>query len=139
MFMQTRANADTAAEAWPLPHLAHVPPAPAVLPSLYRRTFGSVNHEVVPAGSGQLQTIRPIQGCFYRFNLVQPPTSTAAGGQSQPGSPGQLVITELDPTQASHGELALELLDPGPQEACAGWGQELPLRLRQLYSHWLDR
>lgn len=100
--------------------------------SLYLRTFGSVNHEVVPAGSGQLQTIRPIQGRFYKFFLVE--TSSAAAS-----SQGQLVITELDPTQPSQGELQLELLDPGPEEACAVWGHELPLRLRKLYSHWLDR
>lgn len=79
---------------------------------------------------GQLETIRPIEGRFYRFNLVP------AGDSTQPG---QLVITELDPTQQGAGRLELQLLDPGADHGCAGWGADLPVRLREMHSHWYCR
>lgn len=41
-------------------------------------------------------------------------------------------------------ELRLELLDPmdggaAGEAACGAWGGQLPVRLRQLHSHWLSR
>jgi hypothetical protein len=98
---------------------------------LYARAFGATNHEVKTTADGQLETIRPIEGRCYRFNLVDVP-----GGGAQ-----QLVITELDPTQAASGcgVLELQLLDPGAGGACVGWGSDLPVRLREMHSHWLDR
>lgn len=97
--------------------------------SLYLRTFGATNHEVRTTTDGQLETIRPIEGRFYRFNLLQ----------ATPQEQGQLVVTEIDPTQPSVGRLALQLLDPGADDGCGGWGNELPVRLRQMHSHWFDR
>ncbi len=35
--------------------------------------------------------------------------------------------------------MQLELLDAGEDAACSGWGETLPVRLRQLHSHWLCR
>lgn len=97
--------------------------------SLYLRTFGTTNHEVKTTADGQLETIRPIEGRFYRFSLVQP----------TPQDQGQLVMTEIDLTQQGMGRLELQLLDPGADDACGDWGNELPVRLRQMHSHWYDR
>ena len=97
--------------------------------SLYLRTFGASNHEVKTTADGQLETIRPIEGRFYRFNLVQ----------STPQDQGQLVVTEIDPTQPDAGRLELQLLDPGADDGCSVWGNELPVRLREMHSHWYDR
>lgn len=33
----------------------------------------------------------------------------------------------------------LELLDVGADVACDPWGRELPVRLREMHSHWLCR
>jgi hypothetical protein len=92
-------------------------------------TFGATNHEVKKTTDGQLETIRPVQGRFYRFNLCQ------SGGHN----PNVLVITEIDATQTAFGTLELQLLDPGDTDACPGWGEELPARLREMHSHWYDR
>jgi hypothetical protein len=78
---------------------------------------------------GQLETIRPIEGRFYRFNPVQ----------ATPQDKDQLVVTEIDPTQQDVGRLELQLLDPGADDGCDGWGDELPVRYRQIHSHWFDR
>lgn len=104
-----------------------VVPCPAR--SLYVRTFGATNHEVKTTTDGQLETIRPVQGRFYRFNLCQPCGHAL----------NVLVITEIDATQPACGTLELQLLDPGDTDACPGWGEELPARLRQMHSHWFDR
>jgi hypothetical protein len=97
--------------------------------SLYLRTFGATNHEVKTTADGQLETIRPIEGRFYRLNLLQ----------SVLQDKGVLVVTEIDPTQPDMGRLELQLLDPGADDGCGGWGSELPVRLRQMHSHWFDR
>ena len=36
-------------------------------------------------------------------------------------------------------QVRLELLDVGQDGLCGQWGRELPLRLRELCSHWLCR
>lgn len=114
------------------------PPPPlhghALSNRLYSRTFGATNHEVVTTADNQLQTIRPIQGRFYRFHLAD-----QAAGSCSDSKDAQLVITEVDATQPRFGALDLELLDAGPDSACGAWGAELPVHLRELYSHWLDR
>ncbi|KAG2441624.1 hypothetical protein HXX76_003244 [Chlamydomonas incerta] len=106
---------------------------------LYLRTFGDFNFEVAFAGgattaaglggSGEtvLQTLRKVRGRLYDFRLC-----AAAAGQQQ----AQLVITEED---VENGGERLELLDTGPDSSCRGWGEELPVRLRELHSHWLNR
>jgi hypothetical protein len=73
---------------------------------------------VFRTNQGLLQTARPAGGRFYDF-LVD--------------ASGRLVITE------HHQGRALELLDAGQDHACAGWGEALPPRLRDLHSHWLWR
>ncbi|KAG2441635.1 hypothetical protein HXX76_003254 [Chlamydomonas incerta] len=107
---------------------------------LYLRTFGDFNFGVASAGGATaaaglggggggmvLQTQRKVRGRLYDFRLC-----AAAAGQQQ----AQLVITEVD---AENGGEQLELLDTGPDSSCRGWGEDLPVRLRQLHSHWLSR
>jgi hypothetical protein len=101
--------------------------------SLYLRTFGSTNHEVKTITDGRLETICPVQGRFYRFSLSHLGDCCADDPQHV------LVITELDATQSGFGTLELQLLDPGDTDACTGWGEDFPARLREMHSHWFDR
>jgi hypothetical protein len=86
---------------------------------LYKRSFGSSNFEVQRTADGVLETVKPMASKLYRFCLP---------------SVG-LLVEEVD--WASGGKL--ELLDPGSTDAPAQWACELPLRLRTMHSHWLDR
>ncbi|KAG2455049.1 hypothetical protein HYH02_000874 [Chlamydomonas schloesseri] len=99
---------------------------------LYLRTFGGFNFEVAfgAAGSGvvEMRTLRKVRGCLYEFRLC---AATTDGGGEQ-----RLIITEVD---AEHGGERLELLDAGADSSCKGWGEQLPVRLRKLHSHWLSR
>ncbi|PNH12760.1 hypothetical protein TSOC_000242, partial [Tetrabaena socialis] len=88
---------------------------------LFLRTFGCCTFEVTRTGVGVMQALRPVYGRLYDFQL-------SADGQ-------QLTITEVDREQ----DVQLELLDGGSDHACCEWGAELPVRLRKLYSHWLNR
>ncbi|KAG2451920.1 hypothetical protein HYH02_003695 [Chlamydomonas schloesseri] len=108
---------------------------------LYLRVFGDFNFEVAFAGgddaAGQgisssggdmlLQTLRKVRGRLYDFRLC-----AATPGQAH----SQLVITEVD---VERGGERLELLDAGADSSCRGWGEQLPVRLRELHSHWLSR
>lgn len=85
---------------------------------LYRRTFGSRNHEVVNKGDGSLETVREACGRFYRFLFYE----------------SQLSIFEFK----VDGSEELELLDSTP-EGIISWGNELPTRLKEMHSHWLYR
>ena len=67
----------------------------------------------------QTRTISPVAGRYYEFSLA---------------SDGSLGVVELD----GDGH-RLQLLDPGEGAACGSWGAELPVRLRELHSHWLSR
>lgn len=73
-----------------------------------------------------------MQGRFYRF-------SVSHGGLDDDSPQDVLVITELDGTQPVSGTLELQLLDPGDADACTGWGEDFPARLREMHSHWFDR
>jgi hypothetical protein len=87
---------------------------------LYKRTFGTDwSFEVTVASSGVWRTTSPVGGCFYEFS-------------TEPG--GGLVVVEIDEQQH-----ILQLLDVGEGQCCGEWGAELPVRLRELHSHWLDR
>jgi hypothetical protein len=84
---------------------------------LRRRCFGEGTNFEVTAG---LKTLRPVGGRFYTFRLV---------GQ-------HLEVLEEDTAQGC----TLELLDVGSKDcSCPGWGKQLPVRIRQLHSHWLCR
>jgi hypothetical protein len=87
---------------------------------LYQRCFGSSNFEVQRTAAGVLQTLQPIAGKLYDFYM----TST-----------GELLVEEVDWGSGAR----LQLLDPGQNSCCAGWGEQLPVRLRAMHSHWLDR
>lgn len=39
----------------------------------------------------------------------------------------------------SQNHVKLELMDVGSDGKCGQWGTDLPIRLKQLYSHWLCR
>jgi hypothetical protein len=91
---------------------------PGVLPQnildhpLYIRTFGKRTFDVSLVASQTFKTSYALDGCFYEF-LALPE--------------GKLHIRELS------SQFQLELLDP------AMIGEELPVRLRELHSHWLWR
>ncbi|EFJ48407.1 hypothetical protein VOLCADRAFT_91060 [Volvox carteri f. nagariensis] len=87
---------------------------------LYRRTFGEWNFDVALASDGVMRALRPVQQRLYDF-------AVSADGQ-------RLAISETDRRGSR-----LELLDAGPNGACGGWGAELPVSLRALHSHWLNR
>ena len=80
---------------------------------LYQRTFGSQNFEVVDKGNF-LETCQPSYGRFYRFSKAS-----------------SLKIYELNETETE----TLELLD-GINPT---WAVEMPIRLKQMHSHWLLR
>ncbi|KAL7472894.1 hypothetical protein ACHAXS_014340 [Conticribra weissflogii] len=84
---------------------------------LYRRTFGSRNHEVVNIGNA-LETARPASDRFYRFSLH--------------GSVLEVIEFRKD------GSEKLELMD-STVEGIECWGRELPMRLKVMHSHWLLR
>ena len=87
---------------------------------LYVRTFGDRDFEISVAGNGALRTERPLNGCFYEFFLQD----------------DRLGVVEL-PADGAAGD-RLELLD-GTDDAALTWGVDLPVRLRELHSHWLCR
>jgi hypothetical protein len=103
---------------------------------LYVRTFGASNFEVAATKEGVMKTIRAIKGRHYDFFAVA--ASEGGGGQQQ-----QLVVVEVERLAAGGGvqvlEERLELLDVGEGSSCGAWGRELPVRLRELHSHWLSR
>ena len=98
---------------------------PSRLPSsilehrLYRRCFANRNFEVVRRGA-KLETIRPISGCRYTFDLTT--------------FQQELIIEEIHP----ENNLVLELLD-GTPEGVKMWGSQLPIRLQTMHSHWICR
>eukprot|EP00798_Chlamydomonas_sp_ICE-L_P016685 gene16685-22945_t len=100
-------------------------PRDIVTHSMYRRAFGDINFEVVKTNTGALKTLKPVKGHQYTFT---PPTKG-----------GPLVVTEEASVQGHHS--CLELLNVGDVETapCEPWGAELPVRIRQLHSHWLCR
>ncbi len=92
-----------------------------------RRVFGpGVNFEVTLGRYGEQRTTRTIGGRFYEFLLLR--------GSGEP----ELRVYELQ----FHGDAErwrLELLDVGPDMSCGAWGNDLPVRLRHMHSHWLCR
>jgi hypothetical protein len=84
---------------------------------------------------GELRTIKAVHGRYYTFYLA------AAADSSSQLQQQHLVITELDITQQEAGrqQLELELLDVEAGCSCGSWGNQLPVRLRELCSHWLCR
>jgi hypothetical protein len=97
-----------------------------------------VNFHVAKTMQGELRTIKAVHGRYYTFYLAAA-AAAAAGSSSQ--LQHQLVITELDTTQQKSGrqQLELELLDVGADCSCGAWGSQLPIRLREMCSHWLCR
>lgn len=88
-----------------------------------RRTFGEgTNFEVSRTAEGVQQTLCPIGSRFYDFYLS--PT-------------GLLLVQELPADRDQ--SCMFELLDVGAGCTCGPWGSELPVRLRELHSHWVCR
>eukprot|EP00798_Chlamydomonas_sp_ICE-L_P004010 gene4010-14090_t len=98
-------------------------PKDIVAHHMYRRAFGDINFEMAKTSTGVLQTLKPVKGHIYNFSMVG----------------GTLVVTEEVAGQGRHS--SLELLDVGDVRTapCTPWGAELPVRIRQLHSHWLCR
>ena len=98
---------------------------PSILPAsildhpVYRRTFGHSNFEVSYLPNQSYRTVRHLRGRMYELS---PPTSTLSN----------IIIREID----SRTGLTLELLDGTPTQQ---WQGDMPVRLKEHYSHWLDR
>jgi hypothetical protein len=112
---------------------------------LYVRTFGRVNFHVAKqrketAQPGQfgyeLRTLKAAHGRYYHFYLA-PARSASSGSVQQQAE--LLVITEVDRSLPGSSTMELELLDVGEECTCKPWGDQLPVSLRELYSHWLCR
>ena len=56
---------------------------------LFRRSFGDRDFEVARTASGVLEMLKPIQGCFYTFNLIDQQPMTSSSRQV-------LIITETN-------------------------------------------
>jgi len=82
---------------------------------LFRRNFGT-NFEVTKAADGYSETSRLIDGKKYRFLLDE----------------GQLFVQEIDAVTNQK----LILMNPDPD--IATWLEDLPARLLEMHSHWLD-
>ncbi len=124
---------------------------------LFVRTFGEgTNFEVARDARGVLSTLRPVEGRFYEFFFTAACTGgSGSDGRSLVAEAGRqrLVVYEVEPPKAQQGELRLQLLDAleegqkgsdggssgGGGARCGLWGRELPVRLRELHSHWLSR
>mmetsp|Transcript_25198 Transcript_25198/g.53516 ORF Transcript_25198/g.53516 Transcript_25198/m.53516 type:complete len:470 (-) Transcript_25198:1029-2438(-) len=93
---------------------------------LYKRTFSDLrtsnlaNFEVVRSSLGVFETARLQGGFKYEFFA---------------NNSNELVVREVDPGRPT---MTLELLD-GTEEGVAAWGAQLPIRLRQMHSHWYCR
>jgi hypothetical protein len=84
---------------------------------LYLRTFGKFSFEVNLNADGTFKTSSEIEGCFYEFTEL---------------NDGRLLICELR-AGAGYTFTKLELVEP---QSC---GDELPVRLKELCSQWIDR
>ncbi|KAL4428607.1 hypothetical protein ABPG77_008919, partial [Micractinium sp. CCAP 211/92] len=98
---------------------------------LYKRIFGAWGFEVTTSQTGVRRTVGPVAGRNYEFWL--------AGKDSS-----QLVVIEETVLPGLEGNGAsrkrrMQLLDVGKDCSGGGWGAELPVRLLELHSHWLDR
>eukprot|EP01036_Dinobryon_divergens_P022332 gene22332-30577_t len=97
---------------------------PSILPAsildhpVYRRSFGNSNFEVSSLPNQSYRTIRHLRGRIYELS---PPTNTSP-----------IIIREID----SRTGLMLELMDGTQSQQ---WQGDMPIRLREHYSHWLDR
>ena len=87
---------------------------------LYKRSFTDRNFEVVLAPSGILKTVRLQGGFRYDFYV---------------NAAGKLTVHEIDPESP---DAPLELLD-GTEARVDEWGEQLPIRLQQMHSHWYCR
>ena len=99
-------------------------PSSIINDNRYRGVFGKNIFEVVLKGE-KLETVRPIQGCMYRFQKFS----------------DSLLIEEsaqIDDESDIDGcwEDPLELLDISQ---ISTWGAELPNKLKDSYSHWISR
>lgn len=115
------------------PHLIHQP-----TPKTLQRVFGTWGFEVTTSQAGVRRTVGPVAGRNYEFWL--------AGQDSS-----QLVVIEeaVLPSLEGGGGAAsggggsrkrrMQLLDVGADCRGGKWGAELPPRLLEMHSHWLDR
>ena len=96
---------------------------PSTLPSeilehkLYKRSFGDRNFKVVSKNE-VYETVRRVGGFLYNFTLK---------------ADGKLSVVET----SHHGD-KVELLD-GTDNGIELWAEELPIRLKEMHSHWLSR
>eukprot|EP00899_Mesostigma_viride_P003650 jgi/Mesvir1/13286/Mv16551-RA.1 len=92
-------------------------PAAILEHPLYRAVFGDKSFEVCVTAAGMYSVTRAVGGRSYEFAMLK-------------GS--RLLVVEVDGTEGAGARL--ELLDPEE-----GWASDLPVRFRQLHSHWVCR
>ena len=83
---------------------------------LYIRSFGNRNFETILDENGMMKTAMPVHGYIYEFTISRE---------------GSLLVREID----KH-ENILELLNNAQIDI---WAPNLPIRLKELNSHWLCR
>eukprot|EP00899_Mesostigma_viride_P019526 jgi/Mesvir1/27575/Mv07320-RA.1 len=124
-------------------------PAAILEHRLYKSVFGDMSFEVVATAQGVYGATRPVCGRWYWFAMLEgrlvgveyhdnEDIYTNEGNVDPPPGEGSLMSEDgamsQDCTQSEGRGCLLELLDP--REA---WASELPVRLRELHSHWLCR
>eukprot|EP00899_Mesostigma_viride_P012817 jgi/Mesvir1/21536/Mv03977-RA.1 len=92
-------------------------PAAILEHPLYKAVFGDKSFEVSVTADRVYCVTRPVGKRWYEFSMLDG---------------NRLVAVETDDTQ---GGARLELLDTREE----GWARDLPVRLRELHSHWLCR
>eukprot|EP00899_Mesostigma_viride_P018047 jgi/Mesvir1/26243/Mv05721-RA.1 len=92
-------------------------PAAILEHPLYRAVFGDKSFEVSVTAAGMYSVTRAVGGRSYEFAMLKG---------------GRLLVLEVDGTEGAGARL--ELLDPEE-----GWASDLPVRFRQLHSHWVCR
>ena len=89
---------------------------------LYVRTFGDFQFEVALTAAGSMRTTYPVLSFYYEFFLDL--------------DSGKLMINEI----CALSDVSFKLLDPNWTDIVTQvpWCQQLPERLVQLHSHWLN-
>jgi hypothetical protein len=99
-------------------------PASMLALSLYKRSFGDRNFEVVVNAENIFMTtslVKNASGQEYIYEFFVDPN-------------GKLVVRENDNKRS----LTLELLD-GTESGFKEWANDLPVRLQKMHSHWYCR
>lgn len=103
-----------------------------------QRAFGAWGFEVTTSQAGVRRTVGPVAGRNYEFWLAGKDSSQLVVIEEAvlPGLEGDGGAASGD---AAGRKRRMQLLHVGADCSGGGWGAELPVRLLELHSHWLDR